>query len=153
MPRKSLTRSNSIYNIRNPDGDPFRYTPEKNKELEIIGLTLWVTEGDRTQLSLSNGNPSIIKKYLEFLRKACRLNEEKIRAVIHCHDTLPYNQCVKYWSKLTSIPEYRFRKPYIKKDKGGRRKYPYGIVRIVASNIKLVRIFNERLKELGLSKD
>ena len=153
MPRKSLTRSDSVYRYRNPNGDPFNYNPGYNRELELIGLTLWTTEGDRTQLSLSNGNPTIIKKYLEFLRKICRLDENKIKAVIHCHDTLPYKECLRYWSKTTGIEASRFTKPYIKKDHGGTRKYPYGIIRVAASNIKLVRIFNERLKELRLSKD
>ncbi len=153
MPNRSLTRSNSIYKFRNPNGDPFHYYPKGNQELELIGLTLWTTEGDRTQLSLSNGNPTIIKKYLEFLRKICNFHEEKIKAVIHCHDTLPYKDCINYWSRITKIPAGRFTKPYIKKDHGGTRKYPYGIIRIAASNIKLIRIFNERLRELGLSKD
>ena len=150
---RSLTRSDSIYKFRNPNGNPFHYNPKNNQELELIGLTLWATEGDRTQLSLSNGNLTIIKKYLEFIRKVCNFHEEKIKAVIHCHDTLPYKDCVKYWSRITEIPASRFTKPYIKKDHGGTRKYPYGIIRIAASNIKLVRIFNERLKELGFSKD
>ncbi len=150
---KSLTRSETIYKLRNPAGDPFDYKPSKNKKLELIGLLLWVTEGDKTQLSLSNGNPSIIKKYLEFLRKICNLNENKIKAVIHCHDTLSYKQCLSHWSEITNIPPIRFTKPNIKKDHGGNRKYPYGIIRIAASNNKLVRIFNERLKDFNLSRD
>ena len=153
MPRKSLTRSISVYKIRNPGGDPFDYKPRSDPKLELIGLVLWATEGDKTQVSLSNGNPTIIKKYLEFLRKICHFNENKIKAVIHCHDTLPYKKCFKYWSKLTRIPTRHFTKPYIKKDHGGIRKYPYGIIRIAVSNIRLVRIFNERLRKMGLSKD
>ncbi|MBI2676653.1 MAG: hypothetical protein HYX21_01690 [Candidatus Yanofskybacteria bacterium] len=151
--RKSLTRSASIYKYKNPSGDPFDYKPEISRELEIVGLLLWVTEGDRTQLSLANGNPTIILRYLDFLRKICGLKEEKIKAVVHCHDTLPYKKCLGYWSEITNIPKTRFTKPYIKPDKGGHRKYPYGILRIAAMNIKLIRIFNERLRELGLSKD
>lgn len=150
---KSLTRSKTIYTLRNPNGDPFRYDTKGKKELEIIGLILWVTEGDKTQLSLSNGNPAIIQKYLEFLRKVCHLREEKIKAVIHCHDTLSYKDCLAYWSKTTNIPSDRFTKPHVKKDRGGNRKYPYGIIRIAASNIKLVHIFNERLKGLGISRN
>ena len=153
MLRKSLTRSDSVYKLRNPNGDPFNYNHEYNRELELIGLILWATEGDKTQLSLSNGNPTIIRKYLEFLRKVCRLDEDKIKAVIHCHDTLSYKDCLRYWSRTTGIPVNRFTKPYIKKDRGATRKYPYGIIRVAASNIKLVRIFNERLKEISLSKD
>jgi len=149
----SLTRSSTIYKLRNPLGDPFCYNPKNNEKLETIGLLLWITEGDKTQLSLANGNPTIIKKYMEFLRVICALREEKIKAVIHCHNTIPYDSCLNYWSKITKIPSFRFTKPYIKEDRGGKRKYPYGIIRIAASNIKLVRIFNERLKSLGLSKD
>lgn len=150
---KSLTRSDSVYRLRNPDGDPFSYQPETNRELEIIGLVLWATEGDRTQLSLANGNPQVIAKYLEFLRIICNYREEKIRAVIHCHNSVPYKQCVTYWSKITQIPSDRFRKPYIKEDKGGKRRFPYGIVRIVATNRNLLKLFKERLAELGLPKD
>ena len=139
--------------LRNPYGDPFLFKPGKNRKLEIIGLLLWATEGDKTQLSLSNGNPDIIVKYLEFLRQVCRLREERIKAVIHCHDTLPYRHCLAYWSRLTGIPRHRFRKPHIKRDRGGTRKFPYGILRIVAFNAKLIHIFKERLKGLGLSKN
>lgn len=150
---KSLTRSKTIYNLRNPLGDPFNYNPSKNHTLETVGLVLWATEGDKTQLSLSNGNPTIIRRYLQFLRIVCGLKEEKIKAVIHCHDTLSYESCRKYWSGITKIPVSQFNKPYIKKDRGGKRKYPFGIIRIVAINIKLIHIFKERLKDLGLSKD
>ena len=152
MPQ-SATRSKTIYSLRNPEGDPFHYNPRTNRLLDVIGLVLWATEGDITQLSLSNGNPSVIIKYLEFLRTVCGFKEGKIKAVIHCHDTLPYKACLDNWSRTTGIPITRFTKPYIKKDHGGHRKYPYGIIRIVANNTKLVHIFKERLKELGLSKD
>lgn len=152
MSKPSLTRSESVYKLRNPSGNPFNYNPTNKRKLEIIGLVLWACEGDKTQLSLANGNPDIILKYLEFLRKVCNLEESKIKGVIHCHDTLTYAACLQYWSGLAGIPPSQFTKPHIKKDRGGKRKYPYGILRIAASNIKLVRIFNERLKELGLSR-
>lgn len=144
-------QSKRTYRALNPDGDPFSYDPSRGRELEIIGLLLWVTEGDKTQLSLANGNPSIIKKYLEFLRIICRLNENRITAVIHCHESTKYSVCLKYWSGVTGLPPQRFRKPFLKPDKGGNRNYPYGIVRIVAQNRKLQLLFNERLTEFGLS--
>ena len=143
-------QSERIYLAQNPKGDPFDYDRERNPQLEIIGLLLWATEGDKSQLSLANGNPAIIQKYLEFLRTVCRLREEKIKAVIHCHDSTPYPTCIEYWSKITSIPMPRFTKPFIKPDKGGARNYPYGIIRIAANNVKLVALFKERLAEIGL---
>ena len=127
---KSLTRSESVYKFLNPKGDPFSYSPKSNRSLEIIGLILWITEGDKTQLSLSNGNFSIIKQYLTFFEKGMQVKRRKIKAVIHCHDSLSYESCLSYWSKITNIPKNRFTKPYIKKDHGGARKYPYGIIRI-----------------------
>lgn len=151
--KKSISRASSVYRYRNPAGDPFCYTPERDPLLETIGLVLWTTEGDKTQLSLANGNPKIIYRYLEFLRTICNFNEEKIKAVIHCHDTLPYSDCIRYWSKISRIPSKRFNKPFIKKDSGGTRKYPHGILRVVASNTKLVQIFKDRLKILGLERD
>ena len=57
------------------------------------------------------------------------------------------------WSEVTGITTERFTKPYIKRDRGGQRNYPYGILRVVACNIELVRIFNERLKELGIPRN
>jgi hypothetical protein len=143
-------QSERLYRALNPSGDPFRYEPKQDRELEVIGLLLWAAEGDKSQLSLANGNPSIIRKYLEFLRTICHLDEKKIKAVIHCHDTLPYDRCLHFWSVLTKIPINRFNKPFIKRDRGGTRNYPYGIVRIVATNIKLVHLFKVRLAELGL---
>lgn len=146
----SSKQSQRIYQALNPKGDPFDYDPKRDRQLEIIGLVLWATEGDKTQLSLANGNPSIVKKYLEFLRVICRFEEKRIKAVIHCHNTLSYEDCLVYWSKTTNIPPSRFNKPYIKEDKGGTRKYPYGIMRVVAMNMKLTNYFKERLAELGL---
>ncbi len=148
----SATRRQSIYNYRNPSGDPFLYSPKKDRILDVIGLVLWATEGDKTQLSLANGNSAIIKRYLEFLRRICNFQEERLKAVIHCHDTVPYIVCLDYWSKITGIPVSRFTKPHIKKDKGGTRKYPYGILRIVATNVKLIQIFKDRLKTLSLDR-
>ncbi len=142
-----------IYKLLNPNGDPFAYSSKKNPELEIIGLVLWATEGDKTQISLANGNPHVIQTYLKFLRTICNLREDKIRVVIHCHDTLPYRSCLNFWSKITGIETARFRKPYIKRDNGGQRKYPYGICRIVASNTKLVALLKQRLTEIGMPRD
>ncbi len=146
-------QSERIYRVLNPNGDPFSYAANGHRDLELIGLTLWATEGDKTQLSLANGNPYIIKKYLQFLREVCHLQEEKIKVVLHCHDTLPYEQCIQYWSRVTRVFPSRFKKPFIKKDKGGTRKYPYGICRIVASNTKLVTLFKKRLSEIGMPRD
>lgn len=151
--KSRLAQSERIYRLLNPSGDPFRYDSSSNIELELIGLTLWATEGDKTQVSLANGNPFIIQKYLKFLREICHLKEEKMRIVLHCHDTLPYQQCIRFWSGITGIPASQFKKPYIKKDKGGTRKYPYGICRIAATNTKLVQKFNERLAELNLTRE
>ncbi len=148
----SPTRSKSIYSLRNPDGHPFQYAPEIDPELEIIGLVLWVTEGDRSQLSLANGNETIITKYLEFLRRVCNLREEKIKAVIHCHNSVPYEECLRFWSQVTLIPLDRFNKPFVKPDLGGTRKYPHGILRVVANNIELVQLFKLRLLALGLDR-
>lgn len=152
MPVTKSTRSEQVYRALNPLGDPFQYDSSRDNELDLIGLILWATEGDKTQISLANGNANIIKKYLEFLRIVCNLKEEKISCVIHCHDTLSYNQCLDYWSALTQIPHARFKKPFVKRDTGGTRKYPYGICRIVANNIKLVQIFMKRLEQLGLER-
>ncbi len=148
----SKTRGLTIYHLRNGGVDPFDYQPHRDRVLELIGLVLWATEGDKTQLSLANGNPSIIKKYLEFLRRICNLREDKIKAVIHCHDTVPYQMCLRYWSEFTGIPPHRFTKPFIKPDKGGTRKYPHGILRITANNVRLVQLFKERLQTIGLDR-
>ncbi len=146
-------QSDRIYKLLNPNGDPFAYSLKTNPELELIGLILWATEGDKTQVSLANGNPYVIQTYLKFLRIICNLREDKIKAVIHCHDTLPYKSCLMFWSKITEIEPARFRKPYIKHDKGGQRKYPFSICRIVASNTKLVALLKQRLTEIGMPRD
>ncbi len=143
-------QSKRVYLSLNPKGDPFDYDSSRDPQLELIGLLLWATEGDKTQLSLANGNAAIIQKYLSFLRIICRFQEERIKAVVHCHDTLSYSKCLGYWAKITKIPPTRFNKPFIKKDHGGTRNYPYGILRVVATNIKLVHHFKERLAGIGL---
>lgn len=143
-------QSERVYAALNPNGDPFDYNASRDSTLEIIGLLLWATEGDKTQLSLANGNPAIIQKYLEFLRVICKFNESRIKAVIHYHDSISYQKCLTYWQRITRIPQNRFNKPFVKRDKGGTRNFPYGIVRIAATNTKLNIHFKKRLAELGL---
>src|SRR6185503_19098480 len=83
IPKRSL--SEAIYRRVNPNGDPFNLktdlSPEEEK-LKAAGLILWVTEGSlkgKTEVYTSNSNPNLIRLFVEFLLRICRVEKNKIK--------------------------------------------------------------------------
>ena len=122
IPRRSW--SEATYAKRNPNGDPFKIKELRTKEdfeLFALGVGLYIGEGHKRGYSaaLVNADPQVIKVFLKFLREICRVDESKIYAELNVFDDLDVEATIHYWQEVTQIPISRFRKPIVRKSRGG----------------------------------
>jgi len=93
---------------------------------QIVGLTIWWTEGTKAYLDkrwentwirnvdVTNTNPKIIKLFLNFLRKDIGINENRLKAQLQIHEGDNKIKIENYWSKIINIPLKRFTKTIIR---------------------------------------
>jgi len=110
----------------------------------VIGISMYFAEGDKTDKSVvfSNTDSQAIKFMVDWLRKVCKVPEEKFRCNLYIHDNLNEKEAKKFWSDLIKIPLSQFRKSYIVKNNPNRLrkvKHKYGVLRVTVSNVNLHR--------------
>jgi hypothetical protein len=93
---------------------------------QIIGLTIWWTEGTKAyrdkrwkntwirHVDVTNTNPKIIKLFLEFFRKDIGIDEARLKAQLQIHEGDNQKNIENYWSKNLNIPLKRFTKTIIR---------------------------------------
>ena len=82
----------------------------------------------------------MIEFMLVFFRKYCDVNEGKLRAYIHIHESLDTEAAEKYWQNITKISPTQFYKTYSKKNissKSTRTSLPFGVCDIYVMDAKL----------------
>lgn len=135
---------------------PLSFTPklslnESEKNLKIAGLMLYWAEGAKKntkRVDFANSDPDMIMIFLRFLRKIYQVDESKFRVYLYTYNSLPTNQLLTYWSKLTNIPVSQFSKPYIRtKSELKHDKMQYGLIHIRYSDIRLFRIIMGEIKD------
>ena len=109
----------------------------KYNSLFIAGLMLYWGEGDKlTKYStkIANTDPYLIRLYVFFLRNACRIPEEKIRAHLLIYPDLNGEECKKYWARESGINPNRFFKTTTIQGKHKVRRIKYGVCMIGISS-------------------
>jgi hypothetical protein len=116
-----------------------------NKELSLIGSSLYLCEGARARVSkrsngqkqnifaieFTNMDTRVIKLFLEFLRKVLKADENKIKAELFIYPDHDDFKLKNYWIKQTRIPLSRFNKTIKLKQKNIKYKpNPLGILKI-----------------------
>jgi len=148
MEKYSFSRrsnSDSAYYKANPKGDPFdikRKLNKREKELMLSGLMLYWAEGNKSvrgSMQLANLDHRMLKVFLKFLRKICRVNEGKLRLYVRVYKKFSKEKAKKYWIKeLKMSPEkihiYRHTNQRSKTDKQWSQ---YGIATLQCHNLKL----------------
>lgn len=95
---------------------------------KILSALLFWCEGNKTQLNMvrfTNSDPKMIKLFLYLLRKGFNLDETKFRCLIHLHEYHNEKEQIKYWSKITNIPQDQFHNSYRKPNTGKRKRKDY----------------------------
>ncbi len=154
--RKNINEFNSINaNIRSEKAAKIREGHKKKgikqirkisaKELKLIGSALYWAEGSshRNSLRFANSDPTMIIVMMEFMRKICKIPNEKIKARIHLYPQMNENQAINYWKKITGLPRCNFQKPQLQvsrasKGKRSNHKLPNGTLHLTVCNTEIV---------------
>lgn len=109
----------------------------KYNPLFIAGLMLYWGEGDKLtghSTKLSNTDPGLIRLYVSFLKKACRIPEEKIKAHLLIYPDLKDKECRSYWARESGIAPIQFTKSSTIQGKHKTRRVKYGVCMITVSS-------------------
>jgi len=94
--------------------------------LKVLLAMLYWGEGYKNGRSLvfMNSDPEMIKSYLFLLRKSFKINESKLKAVIHLHEYHNQSETIKYWANVMKIDKKQI-SIYKKGNTGVRKKVGY----------------------------
>ena len=143
------TIADAMYQFKNPSGDPFALKSPKTVEEGIlfgIGLGLYWGEGSKRGtggVRLTNTDPRLLKKFIEFLEKTCSVRRNKLRFSVQIFEDLSEEKTLSYWSKELNVHRDQFYKVVVSKVRGVgtyRRKSEHGVVIVYVNNIKLKQL-------------
>jgi len=124
---------------------------EDEEKLRIAGTMLYWGEGTKSGNSVmfSNSDPQMIRVFLKFLREICRVDEKRLRILLHMYDNQDEGFLKDFWSESTDIPISQFSKTFY--HQGGRGSYrqisPYGTVSLRYSDKNLLAIINNWINQ------
>lgn len=122
-------RLNLLKKLKNEAEKNVKNRLSVDKELaKILCALLFWCEGNKTQLNMvrfTNSDPKMIKLFLYLLRKGFNIEESKFRCLIHLHEYHDEKEQIKYWSKITNVPEKQFHNSYEKPNTGKRKRKGY----------------------------
>ena len=93
----------------------------------VAALIIWWCEGTKIRkdkrwknsfnkaIEVTNCDPTMIRVFLEFLRKDMHVPNEKIRAQLQVHEGDNVETIEKYWQDISGIPKTQFNKTIIRK--------------------------------------
>jgi hypothetical protein len=108
-------------------------------QCKVFLAMLYWGEGAKTgnRLTFINSDPLMIKTYLFLLRKCFKIDESKLRSVLHVHKYHDQDELLRYWQDITGINKKNF-SIYQKDNTAKRIKQDYkGCVSIRYGNINL----------------
>lgn len=123
----------------------------KYNPLFIAGIMLYWGEGtkvSRNQIRFANSDPEMIRFFIEFLRKACGIPEEKLRIAVLAYPDLDTQSVERFWSFATGVPLSRFHKTIVILGRHKARRLSYGVCTIVISSTYFREKFFEWLQLL-----
>lgn len=153
IPRRS--RSESAYLKHNLGKDPFKIKKRLNKqdrELFISGLLLFWAEGNKAtkgSIQLANLDYRMLQLFIKFLRKICKIKENKLRLYVRIFNKFNKAKAKKYWFKILRMPIENI---YIynhtdRRSRISKQWSKYGIATLQVYNTKLRNWLDEELDE------
>lgn len=95
-----------------------------NRELWLIGTALYWAEGTKQKETnpsqktrFSNSDPVMIKIFLRWLRKVCKIPLKDLYFEIYIHKNANIEGAKKYWSCVLKLPKENFQKIRLKRHK------------------------------------
>lgn len=129
----------------------------KNREwLYVLGCSLYWAEGSkkRNGITLTNTDSSLIKLFLEFLRKYFRLDNSEITFALQLYGDSDIVAAKKFWQQTLDLEEGASRSIYIKSQTSGRmNKYPNGICSVSVNRTDIVQEIYGAIEEISGSNN
>lgn len=113
------------------------------RELKISGLFLYWGEGNKslkTQLSLNNTDPRVLKFTLFWMKNVLKIPKKKIKVWLHLYSDMNAEEEITFWSETLDMPLSQFIKPYIKKSKRedlDHKGFGHGTCGLAVSDVRL----------------
>lgn len=114
----------------------------KNNPLFISGIMLYWAEGDNGKIGgnvrLANIDPRMIRVFIKFALKICRVSKEKIRIGLLLYPDLSDSVSKTFWHKNTGISLNQFHKTQVIRGKHPTKRLQNGIcmIRIGGTGLK-----------------
>lgn len=142
VPRKSLWEQNKIlFQNKLPSFNFKEKMSVKDRELFIAAVMLYYGEGAKTgtTVDFANSDELVVKLFLKFLRKICRVNEKRLRFYLYCFSDQNPRKLINFWSSLLRVERSQFTKPYVRPifNRGGR-VMKNGVIHVRYSDKKLL---------------
>lgn len=96
------------------------------RERWLLGAALYWAEGSKEKhkrpgsgVRFSNSDPLMIKFFIDWLMKICKVPKNMIQLEIYIHENHRHRleEVIKHWLKYTKFPRARLRRIYFKKNK------------------------------------
>lgn len=142
IPRRSMNIQNKIRFENSPLSFRFKkILSDKDQKLMIAAVMLYKGEGAKTgtTVDIVNSDFAILKLFLKFLRKICRIQEKKLRFYLYCFSNQNPENLITFWSEKLEIRKDQFTKPYIRKTfNNTKRIMPFGLLHIRYNDKRLL---------------
>ena len=153
IPRRSC--SESAYVKLNSTGDPFKIKKRLDrteKELLLVGLALFWSEGSKAikgSVQLANLDHRMLQLFVKFLRKICKISEDRLRLYVRVYKKFNREKAKSYWSrKLKMSPKRISVYPHTDgRSKADKQWSKYGIGTLQFHNIKLWEWLNTSIED------
>lgn len=116
---KRRTISQAIYNINNPDGDPFKLqTIDTIEKAKLFGMGLGLYWGEGTKASkyavrLGNTDPELLITFMRFLTELFAVKKENLRFGLQIFTDINTEEAIKYWVSRLKVDRSQFYKIHI----------------------------------------
>ncbi|MCD6435725.1 MAG: hypothetical protein J7L15_04995 [Clostridiales bacterium] len=111
-----------------------------SKEFKIFLALLFWGEGSKKErrLTFTNSDPAMIKSFLYLLRQSYKVEDEKLRAILHLHSYHDKKKQLDFWSKITKIRKDKII-IYNKEHTGKRKNNEYeGCISIRYGDVRIL---------------
>lgn len=109
--------------------------------LFVAGIMLYWGEGykppEKGQIRLANCDANLLRTFLSFLKKTCRVPGKKIKAWVLLYPDLHAKVCLTYWQKNLSMSHEQFIKPTVIQGRHKTSRLTYGVCTVYTGDLML----------------
>lgn len=123
-----------------------------DRELAIIGTSLYWGEGSKKNFGFTNSDPEMVKVFILFLRRIFHVSNEEFDISLRIFEDLDKKECLNFWSGVTGVSLEEKTKVEVRTgSKKGKLRYGMCRLRVRKSGpiLKEMTALIERIGELA----